>query len=219
MKIIKIFLPLAILNLISLVLVTFTLPDIVPIHLTVGGVVDGFGSKWYIPVLGMIPLVLTTVYIFYRYYQKENENKSIEDKIFPLIIMFTVAITWIPVFISFNFSKNHVLDIITIVFIAIAILFIILGYYMGSIKRNKYLGIRTPWTLKDDIVWKKTHNLATYSYMVSGFVLIIYSIAGFISENVIYFFIGLAIALFLTVVLPVSYSYYDYRKNKDFNNL
>lgn len=88
----------------------------------------------------------------------------------------------------------------------------IIGCFIGSIERNKFFGIRTPWTLKSEIVWKKTHRLATYSFMISGFVLIIYSIAGYISEDNIYIIIGLAIALFLAAVLPVSYSYYEYKK-------
>jgi uncharacterized membrane protein len=86
---------------------------------------------------------------------------------------------------------------------------------MRNIKKFKSYGIRTPWTLKSKIVWRKTHNLATYSYMVSGFVLIIYSIAGFISENTVYNIMGLAISLFFAFGLPIAYSYYEYGKIKD----
>ncbi|MDR2967414.1 MAG: SdpI family protein [Methanobacteriaceae archaeon] len=222
MKIIKVVFPLIVLNLIALILVTFTLPDIVPIHINAMGVVDNFAYKWYIPILGMIPLGVNILYIAYSYYLKENQesvNKAIEDKIISLIVIFTLAISWTPVFLSLNISQNPVQDIMAIVLITVATLLIILGYYIGDIKRNKFFGIRTPWTLKSDIIWKKTHDLATYSYMIAGFVLMIYSIAGFISENTIYNYIGLAISLFLIAVLPIAYSYYEYRKINDFNNI
>lgn len=121
MKIIRVILPLAILNLISLILVTFTLPNIVPLHLNAGGAVDLFGSKWYIPILGMIPLLVAIFYIVYSYYQKSSINKNIEDKIIPLIVVFLMAVVWIPVFLALNNSKNFGFNIVTLVLIAVAI--------------------------------------------------------------------------------------------------
>ena len=41
-----------------------------------------------------------------------------------------------------------------------SILFIIIGNVMGRIRPTFFVGIRTPWTLADDEVWRKTHRLA-----------------------------------------------------------
>lgn len=68
MKIIKFVFPLAILNLITLILVTFGLPDIVPVHINLAGAVDGFGSKCYIPILGIIPIFIIIGDMLYSYY-------------------------------------------------------------------------------------------------------------------------------------------------------
>lgn len=58
---------------------------------------------------------------------------------------------------------------------------------MEKIKPNHYFGIKTPWNLKNEIVWKKTHRLGYYTAMIGGFVLLDYVLATFISGNVFLF--------------------------------
>ena len=41
----------------------------------------------------------------------------------------------------------------------IGLLFIVLGNWMGKLRRNLIAGIRTPWTLKSDVVWQRTHRI------------------------------------------------------------
>lgn len=41
---------------------------------------------------------------------------------------------------------------------AFAVLWYVLGIVMGRAKRNWFVGIRTPWTLANDLVWDKTHT-------------------------------------------------------------
>ena len=44
-------------------------------------------------------------------------------------------------------------------FAAIGLMFIVLGNYMGKVRKNFFIGIRTPWTLASDEVWNRTHRL------------------------------------------------------------
>lgn len=220
MNVEKIALPLTIMNIIALIIVTFSLPNIVPIHLNLSGVVDGFASKWYIPVLGIIPLIISIAHMIYDdYYNQTNLNKTIERKIILMLCLFFIAMNWLLVLFALfndNISAINIISIISFITIAISILFIVLGFFMSSIKLNKHLGIRTPWTLKNNTVWRKTHQLGTYSFMIAGFILIIYSIAGYISQNTIYHVIGLIIAIFCAVVVPIFYSYYEYKQIESF---
>src|SRR5690606_20579876 len=39
-------------------------------------------------------------------------------------------------------------------------LFLILGNRMGQLQHNYFIGIRTPWTLADEKVWRRTHRFA-----------------------------------------------------------
>ena len=44
------------------------------------------------------------------------------------------------------------------------------GNFFGKLKPNRYIGIRVPWTLKSETVWRKTHRVAGWVYMVTGLV-------------------------------------------------
>jgi uncharacterized membrane protein len=46
------------------------------------------------------------------------------------------------------------------------------GNYITRVRPNWFVGIRTPWTLSSDAVWRKTHRLAGRMLVAAGVVLI-----------------------------------------------
>jgi uncharacterized membrane protein len=44
----------------------------------------------------------------------------------------------------------------------------LLGNVLGKVRRNFWLGVRTPWTLANERVWYSTHRLAARSMVVAG---------------------------------------------------
>ncbi|MCB0026848.1 MAG: SdpI family protein, partial [Anaerolineales bacterium] len=51
------------------------------------------------------------------------------------------------------------LDVGRLVPISVGVLFVVIGNYLGKIRSNYMMGIRTPWTLASDLAWDKTHRL------------------------------------------------------------
>jgi uncharacterized membrane protein len=64
--------------------------------------------------------------------------------------------------LGIQISPNLVLPI------GIAMLFFYLGTMMRHVKRNFFIGIRTPWTLSSDAVWEKTHQLGGRLFQAAG---------------------------------------------------
>lgn len=52
-------------------------------------------------------------------------------------------------------------------------LLIVIGNYMGKIKRNWFMGVRTPWTLSSENVWNKTNRFGGFMMMLFGLSLVI----------------------------------------------
>jgi uncharacterized membrane protein len=50
-------------------------------------------------------------------------------------------------------------DMLRTVTLGMLMLFAVLGNYMPKLKPNRFVGIRTPWTLKSPEVWMRTHRL------------------------------------------------------------
>jgi uncharacterized membrane protein len=84
-------------------------------------------------------------------------------------------------------------------------LFFYLGTLLGRVKRNWFIGIRTPWTMSSDEVWDKTHRLGGKLFKAVG-VISILSIL--LPTGGILVVIALIIAAAISTVV---YSYLAYR--------
>ena len=51
---------------------------------------------------------------------------------------------------------------------AVALLYIVLGNYMGKTRSNFFAGVRTPWILSSDYSWEKTHRLTGRLFILTG---------------------------------------------------
>lgn len=89
--------------------------------------------------------------------------------------------------------------------ITIGILLIVLGNYMPRIKFNWFVGIKTPWTLSNEEVWKGTHRFAGYMFVIAGVLIVI---SAFLPApfNVIAVLTGVVLA----AVFSIAYSYFLY---------
>jgi uncharacterized membrane protein len=79
-----------------------------------------------------------------------------------------------------------------------------LGNVLGKVKRNFYVGVKTPWTLASDVVWTRTHRLAAW-LMVSGG--IIGAALVLIGVNPL---VGLGVFL-VAAIAPIFYSLWLYK--------
>lgn len=89
---------------------------------------------------------------------------------------------------------------------SIALLFLLLGNYMGKIKHNYFVGIKTPWTLASEEVWQKTHRFAAPLWVAGATVALLLSFSRALWAN--YLYLGIIIVVGL---VPVIYSYLIYR--------
>ncbi|MVM34202.1 DUF1648 domain-containing protein [Spirosoma sp. HMF4905] len=85
-----------------------------------------------------------------------------------------------------------------------------MGNYLITVKPNWFVGIRTPWTLESDAVWRKTHRLGG-RLMVGGGLLITVLALVVPTSYKIGSIMGV---LAITILIPVIYSYIFYRQEK-----
>ncbi len=101
--------------------------------------------------------------------------------------------------LRFNFSR----------FIAplAGLLFYFLGTVMPGFKRNWFAGIRTPWTLSSDEIWRKTHEKAGSIFHIAG---LIACLGAVFPRQALYL---VFIPILSGTGWVVAYSYLAYRKN------
>lgn len=82
----------------------------------------------------------------------------------------------------------------------------LVGRVLGQVPPNQTLGIRTPWTLRDESVWTATHRLAGRTFAVGGAITMVGAMLPAVYRP--YSAIaGIAIAGFV----PIVYSYFALR--------
>ena len=98
---------------------------------------------------------------------------------------------------------------------AIGLLMIVMGNYMGKLKSNFFIGIRTSWTLSSENVWNKTHRLGAKLFVIWGILLIA---APWLPAQIA---MGILFGGIIVIVLGTSvYSYILFnqeKKNKQIN--
>jgi len=89
--------------------------------------------------------------------------------------------------------------------------FAALGNYMQAMRPNYFVGIRTPWTLESEEVWKNTHRLGGKIWMAGGIVIILLVLL--IHNQSAVFIVFMAMVVVLAGV-PIVYSYFNFKKLK-----
>jgi uncharacterized membrane protein len=87
-------------------------------------------------------------------------------------------------------------------------LFLVLGNYFKVIQPNYFIGIRTPWTLENNEVWKVTHVFAGKLWVVGGLVIVL---GGLIFENHSFSIAFIPLVVVLAIV-PMVYSYIKFKE-------
>jgi uncharacterized membrane protein len=190
-----------------------SLPEKVPIHWDYKGGIDDWGTKY--SLLGLIFLLPVFTYVLMLAIPKIDPKKRIElmgGKYYQIKFVLVVFMSVLALFIIHS-SKSQTLSSPSIVFVLIGLLFMALGSYFKVIKQNYFLGIKTPWTLESEEVWKLTHILAGKLWIVGGLLIVIFSLV--IPED-INFYLFIIITAIITIV-PIVYSYFIFRKLKKSN--
>ncbi|MEK7167698.1 MAG: SdpI family protein, partial [Patescibacteria group bacterium] len=86
---------------------------------------------------------------------------------------------------------------------------IVLGNYLGKIKPNWFMGIRTPWTLSSEVVWNKTHRMGGRLFIILGLTLMIVPWLPALWGMILLFS-----GIILLVLGTFIYSYIAYRQEK-----
>lgn len=133
------------------------MPQVVPIHWNIKGEIDGYANKGMLLLLPiLLPLLVYIIFLIIPMIDPKNKLSQMGNKFQNIKVLVTVFMSVLALFIIYS-AKSQSLTNPNYVILGIGVLFIILGNYFKTIKPNYFLGIRTPWTLEDETVWKETH--------------------------------------------------------------
>ena len=188
------------------------LPEKVPTHFNIEGVANGWSDKTtllFIPGalgVGIYILMLVTPFL-----DPKNRIQQMGEKFYTFRFMLTLFTSVLMTYILYS-SKEGSLKNPNMLIALIGALFAILGNYFQTIRPNYFIGIRTPWTLENEQVWKKTHLLGGRIWMAGGILIIVLS---FLIKDNHSLMIAFGILSLIMVIIPVIFSYAEFKREKD----
>lgn len=184
----------------------FLLPQIVPIHWNINGEIDGYASRYVCIVFAILPAFIYYAMTLTRKIDPHQEKINIRINTYELMKKITVILLIaIDIFYYYMILFKNA-SVQTGICIIIGLFIVTIGNYMPKVPQNFFFGIRTPWTLKNEIVWQKTHRVGGYAFIILGLMTIV---AGFIEQAGFYILMIVAIP---AVIFPCIYSYLEYKK-------
>jgi uncharacterized membrane protein len=182
-------------------------PEQMATHWNSQGEVNGYMSKFW--GLFFTPVVIASIAALFLAIPRIDPKKENIEKfrkyydgfvILFLLFMVSVHLQILLWNVGIQISPNIVLPAGT------GLLFYYIGILIENADRNWFVGIRTPWTLSSDRVWKKTNQLGGKLFKLAGIV----AIFGTLFSKYAVFFI--VIPVLLVAGYTVVYSYYEYQK-------
>lgn len=188
----------------SLILYPF-LPEKIPLHWNLRGEPDGWGEKlwatWLLPgtMLLLVWLIRALPAMSPGEFRITPFQATFNYVIF-LLVMMMGYLQVITLQAALHPEGNWGRAILSGIFLFLGLI----GNVMGRIRRNFWMGIRTPWTLADPKIWDATHRLAGKLLFAVGIVGAIAVLMG--GSPILWFWI-----LMGSLLIPAVYSYALFR--------
>ncbi|MGB3891438.1 MAG: SdpI family protein [Priestia megaterium] len=184
------------------------LPATMPIHWGANGEADGFATKINAMILTVgIMVLIYFIIAFVPRIDPRKENYKYFSKTYNillnavLLLFFFVNMSTILQGLGYNVPMSYIAPIMA------GLVFIIIGNYLQRVRSNYFMGIRTPWTLSNETVWKKTHRLSGKIFFIGGLLILI---SAFLPDG--YKSVIMWGSIVLCVAVPYLYSYLAYKK-------
>lgn len=184
------------------------LPEQIPTHWNIDGKIDDYSSKafaaWFFPLLNLalyfFMLIAPIIDPRRRNYFRFAGAYRI-FRVFFSVFMSSIYLVTLLIALGYDIRVDLFIKI------AVALLFMVIGNFMGKFQHNYFVGIKTPWTLANEEVWRKTHRLGGKIWTVSGAILFILGFFTIRWVSYLYFAV-----IIIMAIIPMLASYLFYRQ-------
>jgi uncharacterized membrane protein len=185
------------------------MPNPAPIHWNAAGQVDGYGS----PLLAVLlaPLIALAMVVLMPLLPKIDPRRESYagfagsyHRIMTALVLFFALVDVIVIGAALGWP----ISIPRAMMLGLGVLFGLIGNELGRVQPNFFVGIRTPWTLADPEIWRRTHRVGGRLMAGAGLLLLV---LGLIAPESLGFSLGIG-AILAASLGSVAYSYWLWRQ-------
>ncbi len=186
------------------------LPEEVPVHWNSQGVADGFAPKLWAVLIA--PAVSLGLFGLFAAIPRIDPLKSNIEKFMNYYEGFVVVVMLFMLYIHsvvLGLGMGMRFNIMQAMSPALGVLLFCTGILMEKAKRNWFIGIRTPWTMSNEKVWNRTHELGAKLFKIAGVVAFFGAV---FTEYAIWLIAG---PIIVASVFLVAYSYFEFQRTTE----
>ena len=186
-------------------LVTYPmLPDEIIIHWGPGGIPDGYSSKLTgVLLMQLVQFIMLGIYVVIPRIDPEKKISASTGYYSNLMnLMLGFFMFFNVLFITQNLGYDY--NMTSVMMPAVGVLLFLIGGILDKTEPNWFVGVRTPWTLSNDEVWRTTHEKSSIMFKIWGII----AIAGVLYPAASVWV--LVSAILVSIVYLFAFSYREY---------
>jgi uncharacterized membrane protein len=166
------------------------------------------GKPWGPLLLPAIATALLALFWLIRRIDPRRANLERFADDLRLLLNLLVLFTAVLEVATLGFALGWPVDVDRVVLAAVGLLLVGIGNYLPRIRSNWFIGIRTPWTMDNERVWRATHRVGGRAFVAAGLLLVL---SALLPPGARTWTTGAAAAV--AVALPLVYSFVAYRRD------
>ena len=192
------------------------LNDTIPTHFGVDGKPDQYGSKYFMLLFPLVLNIIGGVMLIISKYMKLSDNY----KKYMLLTGIILALVINGVLIAFVIyagtyvEETPAFDMSKVMMLIMGTMLVILSNFMPKIEKNRTLGLKTKWSMYNEVTWQKSHRFVGYVGMIGGIIVLV---SGLFFQEIVNFII-LMVVVFGIFISSTIASYIYYKKEKELGN-
>lgn len=186
-----------------------TIPARIPLHWNIRGEVNRWGDKMSVFELPVINAGISILLYYLPRIDPRKQNYELFPRAYRMVRLALATFFFGLFVLTISPALSLEVNINSFIFIAIPLLFLVVGNFLRSFRQNFFAGIRTPWTLNNPDVWDRTHKLASWIWTGGSLAVILVRIIVGDSAYFVYVFVGYLACI---IVIPTVMSYVYHRQ-------
>ena len=184
------------------------LPEKLPTHFGIDGAADGWSGKGF-AVFGL-PLMMLGFHLVICFATRlDKHNRGHNEKVMNLVGLIFPTMSIVNSVVIYTWAMEKELNLSSLLFPLLGLLFILIGNWLPKIKQNPTLGIKIRWTLYNEENWNKTHRFAGFVWVIGG---VLFCLMGFVPGKALLWLLPLQFILLAGA--PMLYSWLLAKKQK-----
>ncbi|WP_437132016.1 SdpI family protein [Bacillus atrophaeus] len=150
-----------------------SLPNDLVTHWGINGNADDYSSKFNAMMTFIVIMIIQ--YILMVTIPKIDPKNNYKTFMRPYMAIFNTmfAVLFIINLITILTGLGYDLPIPYLGSFVLGAIFMVFGNFIQKVKPNFFLGIRTPWTLSNERVWKDTHRVSSKLFVLAGVIIML----------------------------------------------